>query len=91
MKFEKDNDLAKLLIEIANLRHPDLKLFPLELKLIQPYSDMLKESEFGLGKLYSFTVSSTLSNGDVKKTVAISFLISAMDQEEGNLELFELP
>ena len=76
-----DQGLAELLIEIANFRHPDLKLFPLKLDLIKPYSDEIDSKDsFGiLGKMHSFTVSAILGNEDIKRTVAISFLISVSD------------
>ena len=76
-----DEGLAELLIEVANFRHPDLKLFPLKLDLIKPYSDEIDSTDsFGvLGKMHSFTVSAILGNEDLKKIVAISFLISVSD------------
>ncbi|CAI8233227.1 MAG: Uncharacterised protein [Methanobacteriota archaeon] len=76
-----DEGLAELLIEVANFRHPNLKLLPLELGFIKPYSDEIDSTDsFGvLGKMHSFTVSARLGNGDVTKTVAISLLISVSD------------
>ena len=76
-----DEGLAELLIEVANFRHPDLKLFPLKLDLIKPYSDEIDSTDsFGvLGKMHSFTVSAILGNEELKKIVAISFLISVSD------------
>ncbi len=79
-----DEGLAKLLIEIANFRHPNLKLFPLTLARTKTYSDEIdSKDKFGvLGKMHSFTVSGRLGNGEIKKTVAISLLISAENYQD---------
>ncbi len=78
-----DEGIANMLVEIANIRHPKLKLLPLELNDIKTYFED-RESTVGgideaLGEMHSITVSAIFGNGEVRKSVAISFLISAVD------------
>jgi hypothetical protein len=84
MNFYDDDQLAEFLIEIANTRHPKLKLFPLELEQVKSHSDEIESRDkFGmLGKLHNITVSGILSNGSKRQSVAISFLVSSIDIEE---------
>jgi len=76
-----DEGIANLLVEIANIRHPRLKLLPLELMDTKTHFEDIDSTvmDGALGKMHSITVSAIFGNGVIRKSVAISFLISAVD------------
>jgi hypothetical protein len=79
LRFD-DEGIANLLLEIANMRHPQLKLLPLELNDIKTYFEDRDSTvmEGALGEMHSITVSAIFGNGEIRKSVAISLLISAV-------------
>ena len=85
MSEEVDYTIEKL-IEMANMKHPDLRFVPLKLINIKDYEDMIEsEDKMGvLGKMYNTSISGVFTNGEKTKSVAISFLVSVVDIEENS-------
>ena len=85
MSEEVDYTIEKL-IEMANMKHPDLRFVPLKLINIKDYEDMIesKDNMGVLGKMYNTSISGVFTNGEQTKSVAISFLVSVVDIEENS-------
>lgn len=77
------DEVVKQLMEMANMMHPQLKFVPLSVDMVRPYHDEVESKDkFGmLGKMHSTTISAKFTNGEKEKTVAISFLISVVEDD----------
>ena len=81
--MDYSDEIVKQLMEMANMLHPKLKFIPLSIRNVNPYHDEVEsKDQFGmLGKMHSTTISAKFSNGGEEKTVAISFLVSVVEDD----------